>query len=162
MIVNPQLNINSIWTAEITDKCGLNALNEAFMSLSFLQTSQVALGFGAYYGCVVQSYFFQGQSLMAEPESGALCKTAVRALVMMLLTLPGILFYGLNYIGVNNKVFLLIFAQILPHFLVPFTPFAVGDSLNLKIGFLDEAQSKEKGDKSIEINDSEEQGYLSR
>jgi len=64
---------------------------------------------------------------MAEPESGALLKAALRALIMLLLTLPGILFYGLNYIGVSNQIFLLIFAQILPQFLVSFTPFAVGD-----------------------------------
>jgi hypothetical protein len=46
--------------------------------------------------------------------------------------------------------------------LVPFIPFAVGDIVNLKIGLLDplSPKNKQKADKSLEINDSEMQGYL--
>ena len=98
------------------------------------------MGFGCYYGCVVQSYLFEGQSRMASPESGALWKGILRVIVMIALVLPGGAFYGLNYVGVDSQVFLLIFAQILPQFLVPFTPFAFGDTACLKLGLLEEAR----------------------
>lgn len=81
---------------------------------------------------------------MANPESGAIWKGILRALVMILLVIPGGAFYLLNKIGVENQVFLLIFAQILPQFLVPFTPFAFGDSISLKVGLLDAASANQK------------------
>jgi uncharacterized membrane protein len=51
----------------------------------------------------------------------------VRLLVFGALCLPGGAFYGLNYVGVSNDAFLLIFAQILPIFLVMFIPFLFTD-----------------------------------
>lgn len=66
-------------------------------------------------------------------------KTALRVLFYLLVAIPGGLFYLLNEIGVENQTFLLIFAQILPFFLIPLGPFAFGDSVCLKFKLLEES-----------------------
>ena len=61
----------------------------------------------------------------------------LRAFVFIVLLLPGGAFYGFNKVGVSNDVFLLIFGQILPFFLIFFVPFAFGDYVCVKCNFLD-------------------------
>jgi hypothetical protein len=63
----------------------------------------------------------------------------MRLLVYILVVIPGGLFYLLNEIGVENQTFLLIFAQILPFFLIPLGPFAFGDYVCLKFKLLQES-----------------------
>lgn len=47
------------WIINITEDCGEPPNSStAFMALALQQTGEVALGFGAYYGTVIQSYFF--------------------------------------------------------------------------------------------------------
>jgi hypothetical protein len=52
------------------------------------------------------------------------------------LLLPGGVFYLLNFSGIENQVFLLIFAQIVPIFLVPFVPLFYADYVNKKLQLL--------------------------
>jgi hypothetical protein len=55
LIVNPKVVPQQLWETNITADCGASALNTAFMALALVQTSQVALGPGAYFGCLLQS-----------------------------------------------------------------------------------------------------------
>lgn len=41
------------WIVAITADCGADALTHAFMALSLVQTGQVAIGFGAYFGLLI-------------------------------------------------------------------------------------------------------------
>lgn len=59
-IVNPNIVIDPEWIIEISAKCDPTKLNDAFETKSLLQTGLIALGFGAYYGCVLQAYLFHG------------------------------------------------------------------------------------------------------
>lgn len=59
-IVNPNIVIDPEWIIEISAKCDPSKLNDAFAKKSLLQTGLIAIGFGAYYGCVLQGYLFHG------------------------------------------------------------------------------------------------------
>ena len=59
-IVSPNIVIEEEWIIEIYAKCDPSKLNDAFAKKSLLQTGLIAIGFGAYYGCVLQGYLFHG------------------------------------------------------------------------------------------------------
>jgi len=63
-------------------------------------------------------------------------KALLRLLIFLALAIPGGFFYMLNFVGIENKVFLLIFAQILPLFSVSFVPFFYADKVSLQMRLL--------------------------
>jgi len=127
------------WNAEVTAKCGSGALNSAYTQKSLLQTGLISIGFGAYYGLVFQGFKFNGQRGLEKPASN-LKKTFQRLLVFAILTLPGGVFYLLNFAGIQSETILLVFAQILPIFLLMFVPFAYSDELCKRYGLLTNAE----------------------
>ena len=110
LVADSTFTVQAEWTKEITAKCGAEALNGAFMAKSLEQTASVAIGIGAYYGLVIESYVFKGQTLLKNPESGNAWKAVIRVLPVLLLILVAVSFYLLfNNIGITNQVLLFVF-----------------------------------------------------
>ena len=123
----PKIVIDPEWSVQIESKCGAEALNSKFAEKSLIQTGLVTLGFGAYFGLVMQSYHFNGQKDHEEPVDRRAMSAVMRLLVYVVLLLPGIFIYGLNFLDIQSDVVILIFGQILAIFTITFIPFYYGD-----------------------------------
>lgn len=96
----------------------------------------ISIGFGAYYGLVMQSYKFNGQAGL-QAINGNLGLAIKRICVFAGLMIPGGLPYLLNLIPeIQSQVILLVFGQILPIFLITFVPFTWSDEVCKKYGLL--------------------------
>ena len=127
----------------ITTECGAAKLDSAFLALALVQTGEVAMGFGAYYGCLIESYKFDGcMAAFAEKTMysccGKFCNRSLRAFVMLILAALGLSIGLLTLIPsiAGNDIFSLILGQLLPIFFGTFLPFAIGDFLGGKMNLL--------------------------
>ena len=127
LAVEPDIVIDPNWTTNITNKCGADALNNAFAELSLNQTGTVTLAFGALYGLILQSAKFEGQKNIRAPYQHRKKKAAARLVVTLLVCAPIMLLYLLSSDRIANKWLLLTFKVFLPVLIASFLLFGVTD-----------------------------------
>lgn len=161
LIIKPNLVIEPLWTATITLECGgPAALDNAFLALALVQTGEIAMGFGAYYGCVLESYLFDGCQTAFKDEETPCCpcfNRTLRALVFLVLAVAGLSIGAFDLIDFikTNSVTHLLFGQLLPIFFGPFLPFAFGDKVCGKLALLEVPErTRSERESQIKLNPS--------
>lgn len=94
-----------------------------------------AVGFGCFYGVILQSKFFKGMSQYVQPQKNLLLKILGRLGVTLGISTPILLmFLFLNSNSITNIYLLLILKTLIPLFVATTLMFGVSDEANLKLG----------------------------
>lgn len=128
------------------------------MDLALEQTGVVAIGFGAYYGLVIDSYLYEGEEGYSRPP-GDKFKAFMRFLVVIGLMAPGIALHLILAHAIKDQVALLIFSMVIPLFFSHFLPFAFRDPVSCRLGILDPADPEEQKpiiEPKVSISDSDD------
>ena len=164
-------NTNQIpiaWVNNITDKCGVDYVSDAFQSRSLTKFGSTAFALGAFIGVVIQ-YMHSPRLLSSGPKNDTVWKMIGRFAMAFAVSTPWIVLVMVLRNSTSPSPYVRLFIQsIFPNFLIGFSFYYVADMVNVKIGLLQTSETmgdepeNEKGDGDKDMDEDNESSSLLR
>jgi hypothetical protein len=107
----------------------------AFQNGNLVATGVSGVVFGAYYGILLQAFYFNGMDRYIQPSERTFLKLAARILVTAAVAGPILLLY--LFVEIPNLYVQMFVKDLLPMTLATLLVFGVSDEVCLKLGLYD-------------------------
>lgn len=86
--MNQRIQLQPFWMEQMLTKCGALKLESSFQFGILMNAGLSAIGFGCYYGLLLQASKFKGMTMFKQPKEYLAVKILGRAIITVLIGLP--------------------------------------------------------------------------